>query len=519
MLNSQLSLVNLHPSTAQTRLTFTIAAGLFLIFLLVLPFRDALLPTVNAFIPATDAMFLVGGWVAAIMLFAQGSIFNSRALMALGTGFFFTGLVAIPHALSFPDALSLIGLPGARANTSTWLFFARHLGMPAAVIAYIILRNGEDRSDRVMQAPQKMIALAIGGAVCVSMVLTLIATVGEPLLPQLAKNKVEWHGQLGHITSFPVIVVTAVAMAMLWQARRSALDLWLLVILWGWLLELVLMSLTSSRFILAWYAALAMGVVSGLSALGFFLAESNALYARAVVLLDAQSRERESRVMLGEAIGAAVAHQLRQPLTALIINAQVSQRLAAQGSPDLSAVLEQIVQDSFRANDVVNSTRAVFGKTFARKNAASINKLVQDTVAMISPEIRAHMASVDFKLEKDLPSAFVNRLQIQQALLNMFINALEAMGDVADRSRVLTVQTGRVDGGLVIKICDTGKGIDATHRERIFDAFFTTKEDGTGLGLTISRRVIEAHGGRVETVPGSGIGTMFRIFLPLEQAA
>jgi signal transduction histidine kinase len=238
-----------------------------------------------------------------------------------------------------------------------------------------------------------------------------------------------------------------------------------------------------------------MGVVSGLSALGLLLAQSGALYARAVLLLDAQSRERESRSMTGEAIGAALAHQLRQPLTALVINAQVSRRLAAEGNPDLPALLDQIVQDSFRANDIVNSTRAVFGKTVARKNASSINKLVQDTVAMISPEIHAHMASIDFRLEKDLPSAFVNRLQIQQVLLNMFTNALEAMGDVSDRSRVLTVHTSREDGGLVIKICDTGRGIDATHR------------------------VIEAHGGRVETVPGPGIGAMFRIFLPIGQAA
>jgi signal transduction histidine kinase len=519
MPTSELSLISLKPSTAQKRLTAWIAAALFLVFLLVVPFSDVRLPIISASIPAFDSTLLVGEWVAAIMLIAQGSVLNSRALVALGAGFFFTGLITIPHALAFPDALSLIELPGARPNTSTWLFFSWHAGMAAAIIAYVILRDREVRFGSMMQSSQRMIALSIGGAVCGSIVVMLIATLGEPLLPQLAKNKIEWRGLLSFFSSIPVFIVIAVAITMLWRARRSVLDLWLLIILWGWLLEIGLMDFASSRFSLGWYAGRIMGVVSGLSALGFLLAQLGALYARAVLLVDAQSRERESRSMLGEAIGAAVAHQLRQPLTSLVINAQVGQRLAAEGNPDLPVVLEQIVQDSFRANDIVKSTRAVFGKTVARKNASSINKLVQDTVAMISPEIRAHRASVDFRLEKGLPSAFVNRLQIQQALLNMFLNALEAMGDVAGRSRVLTVLTSREDGGVVINICDTGRGIDATHHERIFDAFFTTKEDGTGLGLTISRRVIEAHGGRVETVPGPGIGAMFRIFLPIGQPA
>jgi signal transduction histidine kinase len=519
MLNSELLLISLHPSATQKRLTASIAVVLFLVFLSVLPFRNVPLPAITAFIPAFDATLLAGVWIAAILLYGQASVLNSRALMALATGFFFTGLVIIPHMLAYPDALSLIGLPGAGPNSSHWLYLGWHAGMPLAVVAYVILRAKEERSNRGMRAPPGKVSLAMGAAVVVAVALALIATLGEPLLPQLVKSRTEWHGQLGLLTRFPVVLLIVVAMIMLWRARRSVLDLWLMIILWGWFLELVLMSLVSNRFTVGWYAGQMMGVLSGLSALGLLLAQSGALYARAVLLLDAQSRERESRSMMGEAIGAAIAHQLRQPLTALVINAQVSRRLAAENNPELPAVLDQIVEDSFRANDIVNSSRAVFGKTVARKNASSINKLVQDTVAMISPEIHAHMASVDFRLEKDLPSAFVNRLQIQQVLLNMFTNALEAMGDVADRSRVLTVQTSREDGGLVIKICDTGRGIDATHHERIFDAFFTTKENGTGLGLTICRRVIEAHGGRVETVPGPANGAMFRIFLPIGQAA
>jgi signal transduction histidine kinase len=519
MLNTELLLISLQPSAAQKRLTASIAVALFLAFLSVLPFRNVPLPAVTVFIPAFDAILVVGVWIAAILLFGQASVLNSRALMTLATGFFFTGLIIIPHLLSYPDALSLIGLPGARPNSSHWLYLCWHAGMPAAVIAYVILRDSEERVDRAKRAPLGKVSLAIGGAVCIAVALALIATLGEPLLPQLVKSRTAWHGQSGLLTRFPVVLLIAVATTMLWRARRSVLDLWLMIILWGWFLELVLMSLVSNRFTAGWYAWQALGVLSGLSALGLLLAQSGALYARAVLLLDVQSRERESRSMMGDAIGAAIAHQLRQPLTALVINAQVSRRLAAEGNPNLPSLLEQIVEDSFRANDIINSTRAVFGKTVARKNASSINKLVQDTVAMISPEIQAHMASIDFKLEKDLPSAFMNRLQIQQVLLNMFTNALEAMGEVADRSRVLTVHTSREDGGLVIKICDTGRGIDATHHERIFDAFFTTKENGTGLGLTVCRRVIEAHGGRVETVPGPGIGAMFRIFLPIGQVA
>jgi signal transduction histidine kinase len=253
--------------------------------------------------------------------------------------------------------------------------------------------------------------------------------------------------------------------------------------------------------------------MSGLFVLLMLLVETNRLYARTVLLVRAQVWERENRLMIRDAIAASIAHELRQPLAAIMLNAQTGRRRIPEQDGLISSILSEVVKDCHRANDIIESTRAIFGKSGTQKTSSNINQLVRDTLAMISRDLRDLDVSVDLRLDP-LPPIDVNRLQIQQAFLNLFMNAAEAMSAIADGPRMLTIRSGSGENGLVIGVEDTGPGIAPADQERIFDAFFTTKQHGTGLGLSICRSVIDAHGGRLRAVPKAPVGAVFEIYLP-----
>jgi signal transduction histidine kinase len=223
--------------------------------------------------------------------------------------------------------------------------------------------------------------------------------------------------------------------------------------------------------------------------------------------------------MAGEAVGAFIAHELRQPLAAMVLNAGAAKLLGAQGNEELSAVLDDLVKDSRRVNEIVDSTRAVFGKAPAQYSPTNINQLVRETLLMASRDLLNHDIKVETRLNDQLPLVNVNRLQMQQVFMNLFFNAAEAMSEVADRPRKLMIQSSSGDSGLVIRVEDTGSGIVGSNKDYIFDMFFTTKQHGAGMGLSICRSVVEAHGGMIQVSPKVPFGTSFEICLPTEGMA
>jgi signal transduction histidine kinase len=506
-------LYDLRPTAGQVRTTLSVALLVLIAFLATLPFQHHQLARVDAFIPVFDTALLLGDWIIATLLFAQASVLRSKALMALGAGYFFTGLIIIPHGLTFPRAFSPAGLLGAGLNTTNWLYFFWHGGLPVAVIAYALLKNARDWSHTAFLTPHRAIAAYLICATALAVALTLLATAGEPLLPHMMSDPRKWHaGQIIYVTG-PLMLLIAAAMVMTWRGHRSALDLWLLLVLWAWFLELFLTTLTWSRFSVGWYAGRMIGLLSGLFVLLMLLAETNRLYARTVLQVTARLWERENRLMIRDAIAASIAHELRQPLAAIMLNAQAGRRRNPEQDGFMSTVLSEVVNDCHRANDIIESTRAIFGKSASQKTSSNINQLVRDTLAMISRDLRDLDVSVELRLDP-LPPIDVNRLQIQQAFLNLFMNAAEAMSAVADGPRMLMIRSGSGENGLIIGVEDTGPGIATADQERIFDAFFTTKKHGTGLGLSICRSVIDAHGGRLRTVPRAPVGAVFEIYLP-----
>jgi PAS domain S-box-containing protein len=220
---------------------------------------------------------------------------------------------------------------------------------------------------------------------------------------------------------------------------------------------------------------------------------------------------------MGE-MAASIAHEINQPLAAIVTRADNGLRWLTRTEPDLEKVAESlkaIVKDGYRASDVIVSVRSMFGKERTEKSAISVTGIIDDVLALVSEEFERHQISVISEIRGELPQVMAERVQLQQLFVNLFMNAIDAMKSVTDRARVFTIKSrlGESDG-VVITLEDTGAGIDPAHQDRIFDAFFTTKSDGMGMGLSISRSIIETHGGRLSAKPRDPNGSVFEIVLP-----
>jgi len=177
--------------------------------------------------------------------------------------------------------------------------------------------------------------------------------------------------------------------------------------------------------------------------------------------------------------------------------------------------LKRIVDNGHRASEIIASIRAMFRKDGGTAAALDVNELVRDVLALVQGEIESHAVVLQRHLLDQPPTIVGERVPLQQVLLNLIMNAVEAMGSLTDRPRVLSVGTQMSGAGILISVADCGVGIDADNMDRIFEAFFTTKPQGMGMGLSICRSIVEAHGGRLWAVPASPHGAIFNVQLPI----
>jgi PAS domain S-box-containing protein len=227
---------------------------------------------------------------------------------------------------------------------------------------------------------------------------------------------------------------------------------------------------------------------------------------------------RMSRVTTMGELVASIAHEVNQPLAAVITNANACLRWLARGVPDLHEArlaVERIVRDAHRAGDVIQRIRAFVRRTTPQKTWLDLNDVAEEVVTLVHGEIRKHAVALRTEFWSDLPLVLGDRVQLQQVLLNLIMNAIEAMQAITDRPRTLgiTSQPYATDNVLVA-VQDAGLGLDPQQMSRLFDPFFTTKPAGMGLGLSISRTIIEAHGGRLWASPNDGHGATVRFTLP-----
>ena len=225
-----------------------------------------------------------------------------------------------------------------------------------------------------------------------------------------------------------------------------------------------------------------------------------------------------TRVMtLGE-LTASIAHEVNQPLAAIVTNGNATLRWLGGAVPNLHEArlaIERIIKDSYRASEVITRIRAFVKKGEPRNDLVDLNEVIVEVIALAQDQARRSHVHLKRQLEDDLPLVSGDRVQLQQVILNLIVNGLEAIAKSKDGERELTVTSIQDEGGNVsVAVSDSGEGLDPANLERVFDAFFTTKPDGMGMGLAISRTIVEAHGGRLWATKNSPQGTVFQFTLP-----
>ena len=519
----QLILSTVSPGAAQKRLALAVVLGLLTVFVLVTagPLGSIQTRPVAAFVPAYATAMFVCDSITAILLFAQFSILRSRAILVIASGYLFTALILIPWILAFPGVFTPgVGLIGGLQTTS-WLYFSQHAGLPLFAVCYALAKDaGADK--RAWRRPTaSAIGLSVAGTAALVSAVAFICVAGEARLPRVVLDS-RHLSPLWPYAGAPVALLSLSAFIVLRIRGRSLLDLWLMVVMCLYTLEIPLSYYpTPYRFSIGWYAVRVIGFLSSTLVLTVLLYEIQAIYAKLFDAILAQRREREARLMTGDAVAATIAHEVRQPLTAMIASAEAGFRFLDRSMPRVDKAketLKRIVADGHRAGDVIGSVRAIFRSDPRTRTSLDVNALIRDALGLERGELQKYRIEVQVQPSTELPDVKGDRVQLQQVLLNLITNAIHAMA-TEDEARVLCVRSAHEGNSVIVSVADTGTGIDSQDIDRIFSPLFTTKSDGMGMGLSICRAIIQAHDGRLWVSPNSPRGSVFLFTLGVQNTA
>jgi PAS domain S-box-containing protein len=231
-------------------------------------------------------------------------------------------------------------------------------------------------------------------------------------------------------------------------------------------------------------------------------------------------RERDNKLTNVEAIMAAIAHEVRQPLMAIVINGSAARRFLARAPADIdeaTANLNRIINDCRRASEVFDSILTLFRREDQERQAIDVNEIALEVLQSSRGELAEHRVTTRTELASELPLISGHKRQLQQVISNLVQNAIEAMDNTTDRDRLLRVRTGLHNrDAIIVAVEDSGPGVDPKQLGSIFDAFFTTKSHGIGLGLAICRMIVERHGGQLTAASDGNNGALFQFVLPTD---
>jgi signal transduction histidine kinase len=432
----------------------------------------------------------------------------------LASGYLPTGLIVIPHALTFPGAFAPTGLLGGGVQSTAWLYHLWKVSLPVAVIVYVLLKDADRGTSTPQRSPVAVIGWTVAAVIVIACGVTWVATAREWLLPSIRGATVT-----RHLVGGLDISLIAVALALLWLRRRSVLDLWLMVMCCTLLLEIsTAIMLVDTRYSLGFYGSRFYSLIATMLVLLVLLSETTILYAHLARSMMRQRGEREARQTAMDAMAASIVHEINQPLGAIVANGNAGLRWLVRATPELdevSAALKRIVDDGHRVNEVISSIRSMFKKDIHGRALLDANDVVREVLKMIELDLRIQGVSVATELRDGLPRLLADRGQLQQVLLNLIMNAIEAMAPVKDRARVLRIRSDVIQesSGVLLTIEDSGTGIDRKDKDRIFEPFYTTKSTGTGIGLAICRSIIDSHGGSLQVSANNPYGTIFHVAL------
>ncbi|WP_246826369.1 sensor histidine kinase [Rhizobium binae] len=238
---------------------------------------------------------------------------------------------------------------------------------------------------------------------------------------------------------------------------------------------------------------------------------------------EALARAREelayvSRVMTISALTTSIAHEVSQPLSGILANANACVRLLGLEPPNIASATDtarRTIRDTERATEVIKRLRAMFNRQSPAMEQIDLNEIAREVIALSARDMREKFIVLEARLAPELPPVTGDRIQLQQVILNMVLNGIEAMAETEERPRRLLVRTALVsEDMLTLSISDAGVGIAPDATEKMFEPFFTTKRNGMGIGLSISRSIVENHGGRMWAMSNDGPGATFAFSLP-----
>lgn len=506
------------PGPAQKRLALGVVLGLVAVFVAITAglLSGVTAHRVVAFLPAYLAAMFVCDSITAILLFAQFSILRLRSTLVIASAYLYTALILIPYVLAFPGVFAPTGVFGG-LQTAAWLYVLWHCGFPLLVIAYAWSKDQPLSKRLVTGKTSASIARAVALIAAFVLATTIVCAAGDPWLPRIMLDPLRFGPQWPYLVGAPIASVSAAALLVLWIKRRSMLDLWLTVVMFLYLIEVPLSYYpTPLRFSGGWYAVRVFGFLSSSLVLVVLLYEIQSLYARLLGAVLAQRREREARLMTGDAVAASIAHEIRQPLTAMVTTADAGLRFLERTTPNFEKAKQafrNIAADGHRAGAVVANIRANFKADVRERTSFDVNELIQETIGLMRDDLQTHAIVLQAEPNGHTPPIRGNRVQLQQVLVNLVRNAIEAMM-AQDDPRILTVKCEPYGGDrVIVAIADTGTGIRSQDVEQIFNPLFTTKSDGMGMGLSICRAIVDAHEGQLWFSPNSPHGAVLQFTL------
>jgi signal transduction histidine kinase len=510
-------LTDLPPTRRQTWAAITVVLIAIVAFAVVAPFSGRQAAALNAFFPSLDAIVLVTDLITAVLLYAQFSISRSRSLLVLASGYLFTAFIVIPHALTFSGAFSPTGLFGAGLQTGSWLFIFWHIGFGLALLGYAISKDVKRGRLAAETAVVREISWSVVTVVALVSGIAWLTTGGEALLPPIILDT----SRLSPFVIYPIwftILITAAGLVILVFRRHSVLDLWLIVVATVFIGELAFSGLLPTvRFSVGFYAGRAFSLVTSSIVLIVLLAETTLLYVHLARSNDLLQRERHNKLMSMEAMAASISHELNQPIGAALLNSE-SALMCLKATPpeidDSTEALESIVESTMHAKAILSNLRALFGKANLTKERVDLNRVSLEALKTLRPELRNRL-DIKTELASELPLVLGHKGQLQEVVTNLIHNAVDAMNSEVG-PRALIVRTERVaNNKIAIAVEDTGRGVSPQDAETIFDAFVTTKPSGMGLGLAISKMIVERHEGKLSVSSAIPHGAIFRVTLPV----
>src|SRR5215468_11273228 len=381
-----LTLASLPPSRAQRRLALAVMlAFLGVVLILAGELSNVQWRRIDAFVPAYGTAIVVNDLITAVLLFNQFAVQRSPALLVISIGYLFAGLIVIPWMLAFPGVFAPDGLLGAGLQSSGWFQILRVAGFPAFVIAYALLKDADPPRRFSESSVSATILLSVAITAAVVCAVTFLVTAGDAQLPRISIDPVHF-SPLAFYLAGCLILWNVLALAVLWMRQRSVLDLWLMVVVCGYAIEFYLGAFSGqARFSAGWYAGRIFGLVSSILVLFVLLYEIMTLYAQLLSAVLAQRREREARLMTGDALSASIAHEIKQPLGTIISSANAGLNWLDQVEPDLDEVrdaLRLVVRAGLRTDAVIENIRAHFRKGARPHTSLDIDDVIQQALAV-----------------------------------------------------------------------------------------------------------------------------------------